>query len=155
MSCAQQGLAWLCHRHRGQAPQAPRAATCRQTQGTFLISTNAIPTAPLLLGIIHGDGVDVSMPQDQVIRSFLLDPPSSQAPVTVALGLSVRCPKSVDLMSPCLGLPVVDDNESHGHRRRFQASVGCSRVVVTPAYKTPRSPHPSIPSAPCWVPRPG
>lgn len=110
MSCAQHGLAWLCHRHRGQAPQAPRAATCRQTQGMFLISINAIPTAPLLLGIIHGDGVDVSMPQAQVIQSFLLDPPSPQAPV--------RCPKSVDLMSPCLGLAVVDDDESHGHRRR-------------------------------------
>lgn len=59
--------------------------------------------------------------------------------------LSVRCPKSADLMSPCLGLPVVDDNESLGHRRRSQALAGCSRVAVTPVYKRSRcTPHPSL-----------
>lgn len=121
----------------------------RQADCMFLISTNAIPTAPSLLGIIHGDSVDASTPQAQVqhvVQSFLPDSPSSQAPVTVALGLSIRCPKSVDLMYPCLGLPVVDDNESLGHGRRFQALAGCSRVAVTPAYNRSRSPHPSLPT---------
>lgn len=64
--------------------------------GYVPISTKAIPTAPSLLGIIHGDGVDAATPQAQMqhmIQSFLPDTTSPQGPVTAAPGLSVGCPK--------------------------------------------------------------
>lgn len=57
-----------------------RAATGRQTQGTFLISTNAIPTAPSLLGISHGGGGCVQTPSPGAAHDSVTPPRSTLTP---------------------------------------------------------------------------